>query len=190
MQETPEAANEDQAPKGEGQSTHWLRNYGFLVSIAGAIVMLDQWSKAAIRNNLAFGESWMPFEWLAPYLRLLHWGNEGSAFGLFQGGGDFFALLAVVVALLIVYYFPRIPANEWPLRIALGMQLGGALGNLIDRLSLGYVTDFISVSTFPVFNVADASITLGVVLLLLFTWFGEQESRAIQVGQERDAVAD
>lgn len=94
---------------------------------------------------------------------------------MFQGFADIFAILAVVVVVVILYYFPRIPSNEWALRLALGLQLGGALGNLIDRLRFqGHVTDFISVATFPVFNIADASISIGVVILILSIWFSER----------------
>lgn len=150
-----------------------LRSYLVLFGIAGLIVLFDQWSKSAVRNNLAFGESWMPLEWLAPYARVLHWGNEGAAFGIFQGAGGFFTILAIVVSVLIIVYYPKIESGVWLLRIAMGLQLGGALGNLVDRLIIGYVTDFISVGTFPVFNVADAGITSGAALLLLFTWFAD-----------------
>ncbi|MQC26339.1 MAG: signal peptidase II [Chloroflexi bacterium] len=168
-----------------------LGGYLTLFAVAGLSIWLDEWSQFWVRDNLAFGETLTPWPWLAPYARLVHWGNDGAAFGLFKGsgGGNFFALLAIVVAALIIYYFPRIDSGQWLLRVAMGLQLGGALGNLLDRLTLGYVTDFISVGNFPVFNVADASITVGVGLLLLFTWFGhDEEDEASEVGSEQDAA--
>jgi signal peptidase II len=74
----------------------------------------------------------------------------------------------------ILVYFPRVPSAQWPLRAALVLQFAGASGNLIDRMVLGTVTDFISVGTFPVFNVADASISVGVAVLVAGMWLEER----------------
>ena len=153
------------------ESIHWS-GYLFLVFIAGLVVFADQWTKAWVRAHLSYGESIVPFSWMAPYARIMNWRNAGASFGMFQQFGGIFTILAIVVALMIIYYFPRIGRGDWALRLAMGLQLGGALGNLIDRLQRGYVTDFVSVGTFPVFNVADASITLGVIILLLDVWLG------------------
>ena len=86
-------------------------------------------------------------------------------------------MLAIIVIVLIFYYFPRIDSSDWTLRVALVLQLAGASGNLVDRLLMGKVTDFISVGTFPVFNVADSSITIGVVVLLLGVWWKERAEK-------------
>lgn len=145
-----------------------------LIGIASLIIILDQWTKSLVRANIPFGGSWSPWEWLTPYARIVHWTNTGAAFGLFQGFGIVFTVLSLVVACFMVYYFPRVPKEEWPLRIAMGMQLGGAVGNLIDRLTIGEVTDFISVGNFAVFNIADASITVGVAVLLIGMWYNER----------------
>lgn len=155
----------------------FIRDYLILALVSGTIIALDQWTKFIIRQNLAIGESWMPLEWLAPYARIVHWYNRGVAFGLFQNGGEWFAILAIVIALGIIYYYPRVPAEDWTLRAAMGLQLGGAVGNLIDRLTVGHVTDFISVGTFPVFNIADSSITIGVVVLILGVWLQERREK-------------
>ena len=104
---------------------------------------------------------------------------------MFQQGGGVFAILAVIVVIAIIYYFPRVEEDDWPLRLAMGMQLAGALGNLIDRLTLGgKVTDFISVMTFPVFNVADSSITLGVAVLILGVWWKERHEKKVEAQTE------
>ena len=153
-----------------------IRDYLFLALMAGVVVFLDQWTKAYVRNNLALGAAWAPWPWLLPYARIVHWYNTGVAFGLFQGKSQLFAVLAVFVAGAIIYYFPRVPANDWTLRIAMGLQLGGALGNLVDRIfNVGQVTDFISVGNFPVFNLADGSITVGVLVLLLGIWMQDRK---------------
>jgi len=127
-----------------------------------------------VRTNIPFGESWSPWEWLMPYARIVHWSNTGASFGMFQGFGMVFTILALIVAAVIVYYYPRVPVEEWPLRIAMGMQLGGALGNLVDRVTRGEVTDFISLGNFAVFNIADASISVGVAVLLIGMWWKER----------------
>jgi signal peptidase II len=98
---------------------------------------------------------------------------------MFPQGSLIFTIVAIVVALAIIYYYPQVPKTELALRIALGLQLGGALGNLISRLTVGAVTDFISVGKFPVFNVADSSISIGVAVLLLGMWNEERATRRL-----------
>jgi signal peptidase II len=147
--------------------SNYLRDYLFLLAVAGGSVLLDQVTKWLVRTNLSFTEAWMPLDWLAPYVRIVHWKNTGAAFGLFRDGNLLFAILAIVVSLAIINYYPMLPRGAQFLRFALALQMGGAMGNLIDRITRGWVTDFVSVGALPVFNVADASITLGVVILLL-----------------------
>ncbi len=156
-----------------------FRWHGWWLGIAAGIVALDQWSKWLVRQHIPFGGWWLPegWEWLMPYARIVHWYNTGAAFGIFQNGNAVFTVLAVVVIAVILYYMPRLAEVAWWLRLAVAMQLAGASGNLIDRLMLGKVTDFVSVGAFPVFNVADASITLGVMILLLGTWRKEHRER-------------
>lgn len=154
----------------------YLKAYAFLLPIAISLVALDQLTKTWIRNNLVFNELWMPWEWLAPYARLVNWHNTGAAFGIFQGMNGVFVGLAFVIITLILIYFPSIPHNDFFFRLALSLQMAGAAGNLIDRLYRGFVTDFISVGRFPVFNIADSCITLGVVVLLIGMWIEERKS--------------
>ncbi len=132
-----------------------------------------------MRANLPLGGTWLPeaLAWLAPYARIVHWYNTGAAFGIFQQGGMVFTALAFLVIALILYYYPHVEKADWSLRLAMSMQLGGAAGNLIDRLTIGHVTDFISVGTFPVFNVADASITIGAAVLFLGVWLTERAEK-------------
>jgi signal peptidase II len=151
-----------------------------MIWVTGVIVLLDQWTKWLIRANLPSGATWLPdwLAWLSPYARFVNWHNTGAAFGMFQGGSMVFTVLAFIVIGAIIYYFPQVERKDWFLRIALSMQLGGAIGNLVDRLTQdGRVTDFISVGTFPVFNIADASISVGTVVLLLGVYLQE---RALQ----------
>ena len=164
-----------------------------LFGLAGAVVALDQWTKWLVRTHLVFQSSWLPqgWEWLSPYARIVNWNNSGAAFGMFQGGSLIFTGLAFLVIGAILYYYPRVEADDWPLRVAMGLQLGGALGNLIDRLTLpgGAVTDFISVGTFPVFNIADSSITVGVIVLVLGVWWKERhEERKVRAQAGEDST--
>ena len=157
-----------------------LKSYQILFPIATGIVGLDQWTKSIIRNALAFGEIWSPWDWLTPYARVVHWKNTGVAFGMFQNNNKLFAILVSIIALLIIIYYPQLTEGDWFLRIALSMQLGGAAGNLIDRLTVGWVTDFLSVGNFAVFNVADASVTIGVGIMILGLWVQENRQRKIK----------
>ncbi len=157
-----------------------VKNYIFLFLVSGILTVLDQWSKAYVRSNLSMGAIWSPWDWLTPYARIVHWQNTGVAFGMFQGMGTVFAVLAAIVCVVIIYYYPRVTENSWILRLTLALQLAGALGNLIDRVTVGYVTDFISLGTFPVFNVADSCISVGVAILLIYVWFQERQEKEKQ----------
>ncbi|MCL4529803.1 MAG: signal peptidase II [Chloroflexi bacterium] len=157
----------------------YLRDYLILLVPAGLIVALDQWTKWLVRTNLPFEGTWLPswLSWLSPYARIVNWSNSGAAFGSFQNGNAVFTVLAILVIIAIIYYFPRVEASDWTLRAAMCLQMGGAAGNLVDRLLAGKVTDFISIGTFPVFNVADSSITVGVVVLLIGVWIKERSEK-------------
>jgi len=156
-----------------------LEKYGSIFLIALVIVLLDQWTKSLVRVNLPSGATWLPESllWLCPYARIVHWYNTGAAFGMFKDASMILTVLAFVVIGAILFYYPQVEQDDWLLRLALSLQLGGALGNLVDRLTIGHVTDFISVGNFPVFNVADASITIGAILLFLSVWLRERAEK-------------
>jgi signal peptidase II len=145
----------------------YYKDYLFLFLVAGIVILLDQWTKSLVRTQLVFSDQWAPWPWLLPYIRIVHWNNTGVAFGMFQGMNLVFSIVAFCVSGFIIYYFPRIPREDWLTRLGLSLTLGGAIGNLIDRLQYGTVTDFVSVGNFAVFNVADASISVGVVLMAI-----------------------
>jgi len=129
------------------------------------VVAADQLSKIWIRSTLATGES-LPETGL---FRLTHIHNTGAAFGLFQDQSFLLTIVAivgiVVVLLLALFFSRRFPFLDNRLgKLALGLVLGGTAGNLIDRLRLGYVTDFIDIGIWPAFNLADSAIVVGVIL--------------------------
>lgn len=168
----------------------YFHTYLSLVIVSGVVVLLDQLTKTLVRQNMAFGAQWAPWDWLLPYARIVHWKNTGAAFGMLPSLGIVFAALAVVVTIVIVYYYPQVPAQDWPLKLALGLQCGGALGNLIDRiLHEWHVTDFISVGSFAVFNVADASISVGVAVLVVWMWFRDRQEKRSQQALSQEEPA-
>jgi signal peptidase II len=165
----------------------YLFMYVQLIGIAGIVVALDQWTKWLVRENIPFAAQWLPegLAWLHPYARLVHWHNTGAAFGMFQNGSTVFTVLAFIVIGVILFYYPKIEAEGWLFRLALSLQLAGALGNLIDRLTQGgKVTDFISVGTFPVFNVADSAISVGTAVLILGVWLSERAQKQARAESE------
>jgi len=154
----------------------------FLFLYSGIIIGLDVWTKEVVETNLSLGQWWLPesLSNLQPYFRIVHLQNKGTAFGMFRDQNQInlvISAIAVLASLFIIYIFPRIEKNERALRAALILQLAGAVGNLISRIRYGYVLDFISVGNFPVFNVADSSITIGLVVLLFGMFWQEHKER-------------
>ncbi len=134
---------------------------------------LDQLTKALVIENLRRGESW-PEE---GFFRFTHAWNTGTAFSLFQDQSTIltFVSFAAVIALYFVYRSVESP-TIW-VRMAFGLLLGGAFGNLIDRIRLGHVTDFIDVGPWPIFNIADSSIVVGIFVLFLFFWSNPEDKK-------------
>ncbi len=140
--------------------------------IALFVFALDQLSKYWVSTALAVGQSWMPIRELEPFIRVTHVQNSGAAFGMFPAAGNLFLVVAVVVVLGIVrYYRSRLHSAPLWVRLSLGLMLGGALGNMLDRIRFGYVVDFIDLGWWPVFNVADSSIVVGVSMLAAYLAF-------------------
>ena len=164
-------------------SRFWLAAIGLLV------IALDQWTKAWVRNNLPLNISSNPVPWLDPIFTFTHTQNTGAAFGLFKNLGGVFVLVALAVILAIAIYYQQLASNSWLLRVAFGLQLGGAAGNLIDRLRFGYVTDFVDVRWWPIFNVADSSVVVGAILLAYYALFLDRPVGEVRTDQSPDAHA-
>jgi len=138
-----------------------------VVAIAcAAIVVVDQLIKALVRQNLRPGA---PVDVFHGVLSLNLTRNTGAAFGLFQTGGPLFVAVAVSVVVVILANYSRLSHARRPIQTAVALIAGGAVGNALDRIRLGYVTDFIDLHWWPVFNLADSAIVLGVGLLLIQT---------------------
>ena len=137
-------------------------DFAFL-AIAAAIIVGDLVTKWIIRARLDRGDAWPDPDW---NVRIVHFANTGAAFGILEGAGPLLVVTSVVgVTLILVYLFN--PGVASPLvRAGLALMLGGAIGNLIDRVGDGEVTDFIKFPEWPSFNVADSAITIGVIILV------------------------
>jgi signal peptidase II len=132
------------------------------LGLTAGIIVLDQWTKRlAVTNLLDSGLRSVPL--IGPYIRLTYVENRGAAFGLLQEQTSFFIIVGLTVIGVIIYSFKQMSQPSWLLTLALGLQLGGAIGNLIDRMRYGYVVDFVDLSVWPVFNVADSAIVCGVI---------------------------
>jgi signal peptidase II len=153
-------------PPIQPEGDHGRPQWGIFLGLAAAVVVLDQLTKAWLTSFLAPGQS---VDIVGDLIRLVHSRNAGGLFGFFQGQALPFALISMVVVGLIVLYHARSGRHAY-LSIALGLLLGGALGNLADRLRLNYVVDFVDAGIggfrWYTFNVADAAISFAILLLL------------------------
>ena len=161
------------APGPEATRAEWEagppadRPWALDLYLAGMIIAafaVDQTTKWWIRGNLTLGES-IPGE---GFFRLTRTYNTGSAFGLFPNQTFLLMLASMAGIAILIIFFRNQPIPPVWLRTSLGLQLGGAAGNLVDRITLGRVTDFLDVGPWPVFNMADSSIVVGIVIL---AWF-------------------
>jgi signal peptidase II len=132
------------------------------LAVAAAVIVVDRLTKHAVVSGIAVGDEHK----FLPGVQLVHVRNSGVAFGFFAGGGALVLSLTLAALLALVVYFAMRPGRPW-LWLPVGLLIGGALGNLIDRLVSGSVTDFIKLPFWPAFNVSDIAITVGVVALLL-----------------------
>ena len=141
------------------------------IAVSAAVIVLDQGTKWLASAELALGERMS----VLPFFSWVLWHNDGAAFSIMSGLGGwqrwFFVALAGGFSIFIVYELRRLRVGDWPQGLAYGLILGGALGNMIDRLTSGYVVDFILFHYkswyFPAFNLADAALTCGAALWIL-----------------------
>jgi signal peptidase II len=180
-------SNESITPEVDGAPASKAEK-SILFVVTGCVILLDYLTKVLIEGWLPLHESWSPSADLATYFQITHVSNSGAAFGIFPSGSVVFMVVAVVVSVAIILYNNSMPANSHLYRVALGLQLGGALGNLVGRLRLdGRVTDFLDFGPVPVFNIADMSIVVGVIMLALLMFRDqrrEQKARSVAVESE------
>lgn len=155
------------------------------LAVAVLVVLADRLSKMWVLKTIPLYSEVAPVPALYPYFSFLHSANTGVAFGLFQGGSFIFTLIAGIAVVAIAIYSFRSSAQSLLMSVSLGLMLGGAAGNLWDRLAYGAVVDFIKVQAsdawvFPMFNLADSSIVVGTILLILYFFLDERKERQKQ----------
>lgn len=155
---------------------------------AAAVLVIDQLTKFVVRSTMAL-EAHVPL-WQNVF-RLTYVHNPGAAFGLFPGGRPVFILTTMLVLFVVAAYWRRVRPTQWPVVIALALVTAGALGNLIDRAALGFVTDFFDFNLidFPVFNVADSAVVVGVIMLMGWILFGPEPAGGRATGGSEAADA-
>lgn len=183
-----------------------LRDWAVLAGIVLFALALDQGTKWLVRENLAVGEAWAPIPALSKVFTFTHVQNTGVAFGQMPGLGWVFMIVNLVVLVGILVYYPRIPAGQWPLRVAAALILAGDLGNVIDRLRTAsllsevtgsiwralpkaYVTDFVDFKIWPVWNIADMCVVTGVAILAWVLWQQERAERELMSRSANDQSA-
>ncbi len=139
-----------------------------LGGIAIVVFVVDQVTKYLVLSRLKVNESWNPIPALRPFVSITHVTNTGAAFGIFPDQSTLFIVIAFLVIAGILIYYRYLPADRLLVRASLGLQLGGAVGNLVDRLRYGHVVDFIDFKIWPVFNVADSAVVVGVLILAYY----------------------
>ena len=156
------------------------RRLGLIGFVAVLAFTLDRLTKTWVEQNVPLGEA-RPV--IGEYARLVHTQNTGAAFGLLPERTTLLSVLSVVAVLAILYYYRQIASSSPLIAATLGMQLGGAFGNLVDRVGQGYVVDFVDVGIpggwrFWAFNVADSSIVVGIFLVTFLLWQEERKGVA------------
>jgi signal peptidase II len=161
----------------EAPSSHLRAELAALGVTAAAVLLLDQLTKAMVAGAIGLGDH---VAVLGDLVWLWHVHNQGAAFSLFQGGQLLFYAVTVLALGMLVYFQRAFRGRSMLLHVVLGMILGGTLGNLVDRVRLGYVTDFISVGIgslrWPTWNVADASLVMGILALVGYLTFLDRPS--------------
>jgi signal peptidase II len=154
---------ETKTPDTPDTSRKWPKALLFW-GAALTVFALDQATKAIVRATLERGESWPSADWP---VRIRYVTNTGAAFGILEDQTVFLIAMACI-GLAAIYLYYRYPPFDHPIApVAIGMMLGGAAGNLFDRVRLGEVTDFIDFPSYPAFNVADSSLTIAIATVIL-----------------------
>jgi signal peptidase II len=161
----------------------WLHKAWPVLAIAGIVILLDRWTKDLVRQSIPQGTYTVPIPALREVFVFEHVVNDGAAFGILQNQRTLLIAIAVVVAVATLVYVRSLPMDQKLMRVLLGLQLGGAMGNAIDRFTQGYVTDFIKMGVpnvyyVPNYNVADAAIFVGIIGLAVYIlWDDRRQQR-------------
>ena len=155
----------------------WYRDWIFYV-LTITVIIFDQITKYVVRETIPLYDTLIE----VGIFSIVHGQNTGSAFGLFAGFTNFLIIASLIGLGLILYFFVKQASANLFVRVSVGLIVGGAVGNLIDRIKDGFVVDFISVGWWPAFNVADSAISIGMTVMVLFMIFGNK----ISDGEDKD----
>jgi len=164
---------QEQCAKGSRarRVAHFVR----LIVIALAVCGVDRWTKSWATSRLAPGNSLVPLK----FIDFRYWENTGIVFGTFEGSGVYLAPLSILASAFLLYCYYDLSHEDRLSAWGIALVLGGAVGNLIDRISLGYVVDFIYVKIWPFpFNVADCCVSVGLVLFLAGSFLVRRDKNA------------
>jgi signal peptidase II len=153
-----------------------------LIGLSTLVIVIDQATKYWIQSRMAYGES-------SPVIRevfhITYILNPGAAFGILENKTWFFIAVALILLAGVAYLYPRMPANQPMVKLGAGLLVGGAIGNLIDRVRIGYVIDFFDFRIWPIFNVADICIVCGVACLAYFLLLTPDGTDTTVTGDEK-----
>lgn len=150
-----------------------------LIGLSTAVILLDQATKFWIQSRMVTGESWPV---ITGIFHITYIQNAGAAFGILENKTWFFIAVAILLIGSVAYIYPKLPADKPLLRLGAGLLVGGAVGNLIDRVRLGSVVDFFDFRVWPVFNVADICIVCGVACLIYVLVFTPETGQPTKEG--------
>ena len=158
-----------------------FRRYLKLLLVVAVILLADQLTKRWVVSEIGLGETRIPIPFLSPLFQLTRSHNTGAAFGFLPQAGDIFRVISTIVVFILLYFYPRIPDEQRLSRVATALIISGALGNVIDRLTYGYVIDFIHYQIPGVIsnvsNLADHAIVLGVICFFIASWREERKAK-------------
>ena len=155
-----------------------------MYALAFFVILIDQWTKWLVVKNMELGERIVMWD---PWFALLSHRNRGAAWGILEGQMRFFTIVTIAVIIGIIYFYHKEAQGKPLMQLSLMLLLGGAIGNFIDRLFRGEVVDFFDVLIpiinyeFPIFNIADAALTIAVILLFILVLFEKDEDKREQV---------
>ena len=153
-----------------------------LIGLSTLVIVVDQATKYWIQSRMAYGES-------SPVIReifhITYILNPGAAFSIIENKTWFFIAVALALLAGVAYLYPRMPANQPMVKLGAGLLVGGAIGNLIDRVRIGYVIDFFDFRIWPIFNVADICIVCGVACLAYFLLLSPEGSETAVPGNDK-----
>ncbi len=170
------------APPEQVASARPQRRWWLVGLIAIFVLVLDQLTKYLVMQSLPMGRWWSPFPDRPDLFTIVPTMNTGTACGYFPQTNTLFSFAPLLIVAIVLYFYFSQVRPGWLLSIGTGLIIGGAFGNLIDRLRLGFVMDFVQISRWPVFNVSDAAVTTAVVVLLLWS-LREESSQTEKQGQ-------